>query len=371
MKYILTYACGHNGDITLYGPTKERERRIAWLEQQICPKCQDEQSAAFEGENDLPALEGSERQVSWARKIRADLFQKLDEWNEEEKQRAAEDPEHFLNDDKREQCYADAYQYFAQQESASYWIDNRDSSPFWEYIHKWKSGKRMSTVQEVRAEAERIHAALMEATVKPRNQTTDIRAEIACIDGIVRIISGKDQTIIDTVKEDGYQWDGGKWWLKICEPTGTAEDRMAEIGNKLLNAGVPITIYDDKIRQMAVDGSFQPRKYRWITHADATHVWLWWKGTDMTMSDALQDLPSGKWRYGHMQVLTKYFAEIRDIADTHGFSITEKAEAILRAAEEADTLTLKVNPVKVAEVVETSKDVLRSSRDILEDLKEE
>lgn len=371
MKYILTYACGHNGDITLYGPTKERERRLTWLEQQICPACQDKQSAAFEGEADLPSLKGTEKQVSWARKIRAELFQELDKWREEEAIRFARDPGHFMNEDQAEKCYSDAYQYFAQQESASYWINNRGSSPVFEYIHKWKSGKRMATVQEIRAEAERIHTAKMEATVKPKNQTTDSRAEIADIYGRVCITSGKDQTIIDTVKEDGYQWDGCHWWLKICTPTGTAEDRMAEIGNKLLNAGVPITIYDNKIRQMAIDGSFQPRKYRWITHADSTHVWLWWKGNDNTVYEAVQKLSGIKRHYDHKRVPAKYFTEIRDIADIYGFNITENAEAVLRAAEDADALTKKVDPAKVAEVLETSKDILHSSRDILEDLKDE
>ena len=374
MKYDVTYACGHTGDVTLYGPTKERNRRIAWLEQQICPKCKDEQSAAFEGENDLPTLEGSERQVSWARKIRAELFQELDKWREEEAIRFARDPEHFMNEEQAEKCYSDAYQYFAQQESASYWIDNRDRSPVWDYIDKWKSGKPMPTVQEIREEADRIFAAQREATVKPENQTTDTRAEIRYINELEIVCVAtfiKDENIVDIVKADGYQWDGSKWWLKICGPTGTAEDRMADIGNKLLNAGVPITIYDDKIRQMAVDGNFQPRKYRWITHADATHVWFWWKGSDLKIGDALRNLHSNKYYYGRMQVATRFFAEIRDIADIHGFSITEKADAILRAAEEADALTAKVNPAKVAEVVETSKDILNSSRDVLKDLKEE
>lgn len=39
MKYDITYTCGHTATVELYGPTQERERKIAWLESIECPDC--------------------------------------------------------------------------------------------------------------------------------------------------------------------------------------------------------------------------------------------------------------------------------------------------------------------------------------------
>ena len=87
MKYYVTFSCGHEGEVNLYGKAAERDRRIAWYEKEgICPDCYrkmkeeerrkaDEELAAYadkiETEYNLPELEGSEKQIAWARKIRA------------------------------------------------------------------------------------------------------------------------------------------------------------------------------------------------------------------------------------------------------------------------------------------------------------
>lgn len=40
MKYNVTFACGHDGRIDIVGPTKERDRKVAWYEQnRVCPAC--------------------------------------------------------------------------------------------------------------------------------------------------------------------------------------------------------------------------------------------------------------------------------------------------------------------------------------------
>ena len=90
MKYYVTFSCGHEGEVNLYGKAAERDRRIAWYEKEgICPDCYrkmkeeerrkaDEERAAYadkiETEYNLPVLEGTEKQVSWARKIRAGVI---------------------------------------------------------------------------------------------------------------------------------------------------------------------------------------------------------------------------------------------------------------------------------------------------------
>ena len=90
MKYYVTFSCGHEGEVNLYGKAAERDRRIAWYEEEgICPDCYrkmkeeerrkaDEELTAYadkiEAELSLPELEGTEKQVAWARKIRAGVI---------------------------------------------------------------------------------------------------------------------------------------------------------------------------------------------------------------------------------------------------------------------------------------------------------
>ena len=94
MKYYVTFSCGHEGEVNLYGKAAERDRRIAWYEEEgICPDCYrkmkeeerrkaDEELAAYadkiKTEWNLPELEGTEKQVAWARKIRASYFKKFE-----------------------------------------------------------------------------------------------------------------------------------------------------------------------------------------------------------------------------------------------------------------------------------------------------
>lgn len=94
MKYYVTFSCGHEGEVNLYGKAKDRDRRIAWYEEEgICPDCYrkmkeeerrkaDEELAAYadkiKTEWNLPELEGTEKQVAWARKIRASYFKKFE-----------------------------------------------------------------------------------------------------------------------------------------------------------------------------------------------------------------------------------------------------------------------------------------------------
>lgn len=84
--YKVTFSCGHTEEIQLFGKGADREGKIAYFEQSgICSECykekkQAEREAAEKAaaENvqglELPALEGSEKQIAWAEKIRADIF---------------------------------------------------------------------------------------------------------------------------------------------------------------------------------------------------------------------------------------------------------------------------------------------------------
>lgn len=70
-KYEINYTCGHTSTVQLFGKCSERERKIEWMERQECPECRRKREAeeavkVTEG-LELPELEGSEKQVAWAK----------------------------------------------------------------------------------------------------------------------------------------------------------------------------------------------------------------------------------------------------------------------------------------------------------------
>lgn len=66
-KYTITYRCGHETEVALFGKRAARETRIAAMERDTCPACR------AKGSN----LQGCEKQIAWAEDIRAEMAPKI------------------------------------------------------------------------------------------------------------------------------------------------------------------------------------------------------------------------------------------------------------------------------------------------------
>lgn len=69
-KYTITYKCGHQEEVQLYGKESEREKKIAYYSTIDCPHCRAEQARKEAEEFGLPQLKGSMKQIGWADDIR-------------------------------------------------------------------------------------------------------------------------------------------------------------------------------------------------------------------------------------------------------------------------------------------------------------
>ena len=132
-KYDVTYACGHTETVNLYGKTSERERKIAWMEENcICPACykaeQQAKAAETNAAYDLPELVGTEKQVAWAETLRAEIFKEIADLEKKAGMPAVEADGKF----------AEFFVWLKSQKEARFWIDNRSLS-----LHllgrKWKN----------------------------------------------------------------------------------------------------------------------------------------------------------------------------------------------------------------------------------------
>ena len=76
-KYDVTYSCGHSGTVELFGPWNERQRKLEWFsEKGVCPECYKKQQAEWVAKTNegFPQLVGTEKQIAWAEKIRAEMI---------------------------------------------------------------------------------------------------------------------------------------------------------------------------------------------------------------------------------------------------------------------------------------------------------
>ena len=136
-EYGVRHACGHDEVHRLYGPGKERDRKIEWLETTICSECYKAQQAAARetaskqaakanADAGLPALTGSDKQVAWAETIRRPVVDALIKTRD--KVASANRPQWAS-----ERAHVEAVKALATvageiiaQTSAKWWIDNRN-----------------------------------------------------------------------------------------------------------------------------------------------------------------------------------------------------------------------------------------------------
>lgn len=111
MKTTITHTCGHQEEIVVYGKRADREKKIAWLESQLCAECRAREGAAQGAAKGWAALEGSPKQIAWAEDIRGKTMDAIAAL----KTRTDDEAAH------KDRVIA----YLGGITSAEWWIDNR------------------------------------------------------------------------------------------------------------------------------------------------------------------------------------------------------------------------------------------------------
>lgn len=122
-KYLVTYSCGCQEYVQLYGKMNERDSRLAYLSAKKCPKCYhaellEEVETKSSG---MPKLEGSEKQIAWAMTIRSKMFDAVKAYEVQIDSMPVADE----NKAKAHKMFSDFYAIMLKQTSCRYWIDNR------------------------------------------------------------------------------------------------------------------------------------------------------------------------------------------------------------------------------------------------------
>lgn len=381
--YYGTFSCGCEGRVNIIGPSKDREWKKQRAFSKECDKCYREKlekareldnkrALELAKEMELPELEGTEKQVAWANTIRQSLIWKVDafikkgdlgNFDNEAKQR--------IKDINNISIILDYV--IDKKVSAEFWINNRESIK-WdniEFIFKNYIKDALPTDEEVQEKIIQQDIEL-ESIISPKEVIKPGVVEINLVDNnSVELVYQKDNDFIECVRSLGYRWKG-KWRKNITELTGSYKDRMAEIGNLLLNEGFSIRIYNSEIRQKAISGQFEREQERWIIfNIEENKLWIKWEYGNNKLYTIINKLPGSKYKNGKMLIDIANYEVIKEFAELYNFKFTKKAdEKIKHYIEKMKNVTV-VNPSQIEDKgleEEGLESILNSSREILDDL---
>lgn len=370
--YDGTYSCGHEGRTNIIGPGKDRQWKADAHFRGLCPECWEQkkleerekansEAAAKAKEMELPDLEGSEKQVAWANTLRQTLIDLIDALGKREME--------CINSTESEKY--DVLDYIMCQTKASWFIDNRPHGILSWIEDRLTSIRVWKTALEIKPLVEEMKA---KSTVEPENCQHKEPAEIKISSEKITVSFPRNENFRELVKSLSYTWGDGYWYRKITKFNGPADDRAAELGNKLLNAGFPITITDNIIRQNAVDGNYQPEQKRWITmFVEGTYKgWfaIEWSERNESLYTTARKLPGSKWSNPAVAVKVNYWQEVQDFAELYGFKFSDMALEAIEAYKNVDIAKVKPAEVKKEVHADGLKDILNSGDDILDDLKD-
>jgi hypothetical protein len=357
-QYTVTRACGHEETVYLFGPGSTRRWRLDNVEpQKLCEECYqielakkreqaNQEAAEAAKQMKLPELVGSERQVPWAETIRQQILIGLDELV----YRLPEERRGDIN-------LLEAIEHIKSKTDASWWIDRRGVSEYQLKQLLEEASKEAETEKADTLAKPLADEAKIEATVRPENPKTETVAEIrALADAIEISFPERREDFRQIVKGLGFSWSTIRWERKIYPKNGMIEDRAAEVGNKLLAAGFPIRIYDETIRQRAINGEYEPECKRWIQiRVSGEHEgWLVlsWEGYNDSLYRAAKKIAGARWSRPSIVVPVENYEEVLDFAQMYGFKISEKAQAAIDAARELKEKALTTG-IKVSEIDKT------------------
>jgi hypothetical protein len=145
------HTCGHKEAHVFTGPKWKKAKDAEWQKGQECTACwslkQAEEQEALCGVQDLPELDGADRQVSWARSLRAAVIArvKLDAWRLDQKRKLKG------LEPATERYLARVLPLVLAKTDSHWWIDNREGDPL-ELILDFQT---LDDLEELRQEAER------------------------------------------------------------------------------------------------------------------------------------------------------------------------------------------------------------------------
>ncbi|OUO94828.1 hypothetical protein [Cloacibacillus sp. An23] len=395
-KYTITFSCGHEGVVNLFGKSADREDKIRWYEEHaLCPACyekslkeaREKQQAQLKEraeELGLPELTGTEKQIKWATEIRGNfsdgITKNLGYYSKKPKaQRAINAWASF--------CYS--------HDKASWWIEHREMAESTVELvgnimsgiaaliksgtpgtvldgltdeelgifadraargEEIKIGVTPVTKDEIDALEETEAERRASCTVKPEEVKSQIHAEIS-----IRKLEGGRQIVVSTPERIeevvelvkgrlGYKWASGAWRGNYDEDNPVIDDRVCEIAAKILKCGYAVELPKKELVARVINGEYKPYNPRRIFKLGEDKFIVYW-GKDEDWYRGAKRLPGAKWNSekGGVVVPGKSWALVEDFAERNKFDLSPGAQELIAVSKEADRKALVCEDIKTPE----------------------
>lgn len=396
MQYDGVYTCGHAGTVNIVGSTKDRKWKVDREFSGLCPECfkkakqekmekERKEAAEKSAEMELPKLEGTEKQVAWANVIRMNAIKEYEQ--------EIERYHRYLERKKEQGIPHDGYMYRRQELTeddyragfnkaletfveARYWIDERDKLAIvlravMKGLEQMKKENIPDDIKRGMEEEKTALTVCMENREKAGVVVIEIEADTECAYLYAKYI--KDEKFIEIVKILDFRWNrhSGVWEKKITEYTGKAEERAAELGNKLLLAGFTVQFPNAESKEAALSGNFKPECKRWIKKQKTGKLAITWEGRNDFIYSSAKKISGAKWTDGYMSVPLEFYREVQDFANTFGFSVSKMAQEAIEdyRKKESGFECAEINaPKPETSDKEKVARLLRASGTVIEDL---
>ena len=332
MKYDVTYACGHEGEVELFGPSRVRQQKIRSIEKyELCPECaakkraEDAAKAAAENAaNDLPALTGSEKQIAWAEQIRAQAVKAITEYAD--RQRTAPNaPENAIR------ALEIATQEIFANTSASFYINNRNDMLT---VFNRACSEAFQALEA--GEAAPVEEVFQNDPSKPGTLKVVVRR--SAIGDTVSVVYPKDADLMDYVKSEGFMWRDGAWRRGPAEDYESVEDLAAATVNALIARGFAVSVRDEATKNLLHTGDWKSAPTRKI-QTDGEEFIIEFEDGNEELKRMARSLPGARPRYrGGVAVPFAMADAVADFADSFGFKVYDDAQKQFDAASEAVTV---------------------------------
>ncbi len=353
-EHVKCNQCKEEYRVQMYGPIKQREWKIEnW--NGICDECREknrqaknEADALRNKDAGLPDLTGSEKQIAWAETIRADKITEIEEqfqkWEELRQSRPERLEKHlnkyFPNCDPTPTRMEAAFRLIQRQKESRFWIDNRFDGAV-ELLHyglkqtpsetqKAEAAVKAESAEKAQAEAQ---AKAEAATIRPESPKSGNPVEISVFKTEVSLEFEKNADFRELVKDAHYRWNPDKYiWERRVD---SASDRAAEIGITLLDAGFSVLCYNDSARDMIRRREFSPEIRKWVKRrisGDYANCFAVSFDYDPSLTSAVKDIEGRKWDKPDWIVPGKFYAQVTEFAEKHGFAISPKAQELIAQA---------------------------------------
>lgn len=382
-KYNVTYKCGHEDRVELFGKMSVREWRLEQMAGELCPECQRkaemERLKKQEEEDGLPALTGSEKQIAWAMKLRDDALKhlRITSYNADVKIQQLQKQNDDVSGLQLIKEYVNTtMMYMSEQTDSKFFIDRRDElkairvtyfdvlseSGINKYLQKYEKYKQeYDDAHDVYAiaakqEQEELERKKVEeekyaqVTIQPEQKESNTIVTLKIQGDTVKLCSEYDRDLVDVIHklELKMTWKRPCWEFKAELFRGTAESALIEIGNKLLEKGYTVVFPSKELADMALTGAFE--RYRtnaiYANKADKNMLIVEYDKNDNGVRRELGYIKGVKFKRNKNECYIPIgaYESLEELAETNNFAWEKTAR---KRVEEYKQSLIIANPVHV------------------------